>query len=176
MSVPPPGVKPCPIRLAVWQIMVAVALVAICLALGRVHISLGSSAFGVLSVAWVRTARVLRDRPVAIPPARASGIALASAVEVALLLVLCLIPAGLLLPLMMAMTPVRSHQKFYDTDAFFWYFVIAGALTIPVVRISARFGSLRRERGAKRISEAAARREIAAPTPAPESERGPGRV
>ena len=51
-----------PIRLTVGGLMLVVAFLAVVLAAGRVHVSLGSLAFGVLSIAWARTARWVERR------------------------------------------------------------------------------------------------------------------
>lgn len=116
-----------PIRLGVRRIMVAVALVGVCLALGRVHISLGSFAFGALGIAWIRTAESIRSREAAgrsTTPARRLALFVRAMAGAVLILIACLIPAALFAPALFM--PRWSHQRPFNTSAANWYLIICG--------------------------------------------------
>ena len=86
-------------RITVRTLMAAVAVLAGVLAAFRAHVSLGSFAFGVGSIAWLRTTEAIQQRAatgLATGTGRAVGIFLSRALAVAGTLLACLIPAGLM--------------------------------------------------------------------------------
>lgn len=124
-----------PGRFTVGGAMLAVAGVGLVIALGRVHLSLGSFAFGVLGIAWVGTARWAgRRRATGCPPAPGAMMAtfLASAVLAAALLVLCLVPAAALLPVMF--NARRLHGSPFDGGQSFSFVGASALLALLIVR------------------------------------------
>ncbi len=115
-----------PIRLTIRGLMVAVALIGLCLAAFRVHFSLGSFTFGTLSIAWVRMSAEINRRRATESPTELGvvvGIYLTCLLKVAAVLLTCLIPAFLLAPVFF--TPRHCHDHPYNSP-----YVVEGYLAV----------------------------------------------
>ena len=125
-----------PGRLTVRGTMAAVALIGLCLAAFRIHFSLGSFAFGVLSIAWIRTSAKIKRRETTespVRPAMVVGIFLDSLASEAAILLMGIIP-GLLLGNLMLFSRL-SHGNVYDPSNWGLWLAISSACAVLIYRL-----------------------------------------